>query len=173
VDMRRALPDELISALSEFRRPRGRACTFRKRAGAIWKAGLPLPPATSASRMRNRAPAAPVHTPGTQPYRNPRQPPDGRETYFYREQRSLEVLEAQILPELLRSRRDDGRPFESGAQPAAPARNPTPLPCSRPMMPDPKACPVTMLATDINPQFLRKAAEGVYGEWSFRARRDG
>ena len=26
----------------------------------------------------------------------------------------------------------------------------------------------TILATDINPQFLRKAEEGVYGEWSFR-----
>ena len=27
---------------------------------------------------------------------------------------------------------------------------------------------VTILATDINPKFLRKAAAGVFGEWSFR-----
>ncbi|MCL6635700.1 MAG: tetratricopeptide repeat protein [Peptococcaceae bacterium] len=27
---------------------------------------------------------------------------------------------------------------------------------------------ITILATDINPRFLRKAAEGIYGRWSFR-----
>ena len=28
---------------------------------------------------------------------------------------------------------------------------------------------VTLLATDINPRFLERAASGIYGEWSFRA----
>ena len=40
------------------------------------------------------------------------------------------------------------------------------------MIPDPAAWNVTVLATDINPRSLKKAAEGVYGEWSFRGAPD-
>ena len=36
------------------------------------------------------------------------------------------------------------------------------------LIPDAAKRNITILATDINPRFLRKAAEGIYGEWSFR-----
>ena len=36
------------------------------------------------------------------------------------------------------------------------------------MIPDWQDWQITILATDINPHFLRKASAGVYGEWSFR-----
>ena len=35
------------------------------------------------------------------------------------------------------------------------------------LIPD-AAANVTIVATDINPRFLAKASQGVYGEWSFR-----
>jgi chemotaxis protein methyltransferase CheR len=36
------------------------------------------------------------------------------------------------------------------------------------LIPDIEEWNITILATDINPEFLRKAAQGLYGEWSFR-----
>ena len=38
----------------------------------------------------------------------------------------------------------------------------------REILPDIDEWQITLLATDINPVFLRKAAAGVYGNWSFR-----
>jgi chemotaxis protein methyltransferase CheR len=35
-------------------------------------------------------------------------------------------------------------------------------------LPDLDDWQITILATDINPKFLRKAVAGVYGQWSFR-----
>ena len=35
-------------------------------------------------------------------------------------------------------------------------------------LPDPEGWNVTILATDINPRFLRKAVAAEFGEWSFR-----
>ena len=91
------------------------------------------------------------------------------ETYFFREKRSFEVLEEHVLPELLRSRRGVERRLRiwsagccTGEEPYSVA-----MLLDR-LIPDPGEWNVTILATDINPRFLRKAAEGVYGEWSFR-----
>ena len=91
------------------------------------------------------------------------------ETYFFREKRSLDILEQQILPELLRARATTGRHIRiwsagccSGEEPYSIA-----MLLDR-LIPDLDKWNVTILATDINPQFLRKAAQGVYGAWSFR-----
>src|SRR3990170_2028609 len=40
--------------------------------------------------------------------------------------------------------------------------------CIDRLIPDIEEWNITILATDINPEFLRKAAEGTYREWSFR-----
>ena len=37
------------------------------------------------------------------------------------------------------------------------------------LLPDLDDWRITLLATDINPRFLDRAAIGIYGEWSFRA----
>lgn len=108
------------------------------------------------------------------------------ETYFFREKRSLDILEQQILPELLRARDQTEKHLRiwsagccSGEEPYTIA-----MLLDR-LIPDFERWNLTILATDINPRFLRKAARGIYGAWSFRdtpgwikeryftARRDG
>lgn len=91
------------------------------------------------------------------------------ETYFCREKRSLDILEQQILPELLRARTQSEKHLRiwsagccSGEEPYSIAM------LLHRLIPDFENWNLTILATDINPQFLRKAAQGVYGAWSFR-----
>lgn len=91
------------------------------------------------------------------------------ETYFFREQQSLEVLEREILPELLRARSDGERRlrvWSAGCSTGEEAYSIAML-LDR-LIPDPEAWNVTILASDINARSLSKAAAGVYGEWSFR-----
>ena len=91
------------------------------------------------------------------------------ETYFFREKRSLDILEQQILPELLRARAQTEKHLRiwsagccSGEEPYSIA-----MLLDR-LIPDFENWNLTILATDINPRFLRKAAQGIYGAWSFR-----
>ncbi len=91
------------------------------------------------------------------------------ETYFFREKRSLEILETQVVPELLRSRRDGERHLRIWSAGCCTGEEPYSIAMLLDrLIPDQTAWNITLLATDINPRFLRKAAEGVYGEWSFR-----
>ena len=91
------------------------------------------------------------------------------ETYFFREKRSLDILEQQILPELLRARAETERHVRiwsagccSGEEPYSIA-----MLLDR-LIPDFEKWNLTILATDINPRFLRRAAQVIYGAWSFR-----
>jgi chemotaxis protein methyltransferase CheR len=91
------------------------------------------------------------------------------ETYFFREKRSLEILGEQILVQLLQSRRQNERRlriWSAGCSTGEEAYTIAIL-LDR-LLPDLKEWNITILATDFNPKFLRKAAQGVYGEWSFR-----
>jgi chemotaxis protein methyltransferase CheR len=91
------------------------------------------------------------------------------ETYFLREKQSLEVFEEYILPELVQSRRQNERRlriWSAGCSTGEEAYTIAIL-LDR-LIPDLRDWHVTILATDFNPEFLRKAAQGVYGEWSFR-----
>lgn len=167
--MRRALPDALLSTLSEFvaariglHFPQAR---WRDLEGGIAAAArdFGLPDAESCARWLLSTPLERSHIEILASHLTV------GETYFFREQRSLEVLEEQILPELFRSRRDDERHLRIWSAACCTGEEPYSIAMLLDrMIPDPGTCPVTMLATDINPRFLRKAAEGVYGEWSFR-----
>lgn len=90
------------------------------------------------------------------------------ETYFFRERRSFEALERHVLPELLRARKHMRRlrlwsaGCCTGEEPYSIAM------LLAGLIADSEAWNITLLATDINPEFLRKAHDGVYGEWSFR-----
>jgi len=92
------------------------------------------------------------------------------ETYFFREKQNLEILEEHILTPLLQARRQNGqrrlRIWSAGCCTGEEAYTIAIL-LDR-LIPDLKEWNVTILATDFNPKFLRKAAQGVYGEWSFR-----
>jgi len=91
------------------------------------------------------------------------------ETYFFREPRTMEVLEQHVLPVLIRARRG-GSPrlriwsagCSSGEEPYSIA-----ILLQR-LLPDIKNWDITLLATDISHRSLKKAMAGVYTRWSFR-----
>jgi chemotaxis protein methyltransferase CheR len=91
------------------------------------------------------------------------------ETYFFREKQTFEVLAHRVLPGLIRSRRGREqrlRLWSAGCCTGEEAYSLAIL--LRQLIPDLADWQVTILATDINPHFLRKAVVGSYGEWSFR-----
>ena len=91
------------------------------------------------------------------------------ETYFFREQRSLDILEQQILPELLRARAQTEKQLRIWSAGCCSGEEPYSLAMLLDrLIPDFENWNLTILATDINPHFLRKAARGIYGAWSFR-----
>ena len=92
------------------------------------------------------------------------------ETYFFRNQNIFNALEKQILPELIHSRRKTGRHLRFWSAACASGEEPYSLAILlSKMIPDLKDWNITILATDINPLFLKKASKGVYTKWSFRS----
>jgi len=91
------------------------------------------------------------------------------ETYFFRENRVFDVLVERILPELVQSRRggEQHLRFWSAACCTGEEAYSLAITLRRAIL-DLKDWQVTILATDLNPHFLQKAAAGVFGEWSFR-----
>ncbi|MFZ2411499.1 MAG: CheR family methyltransferase [Candidatus Methanoperedens sp.] len=91
------------------------------------------------------------------------------ETYFFREKKSFEVLEEHILPGFIRSRVGNEKCLRIWSAGCATGEEPYSIMIllSR-MIPDIKDWNITILATDINPRFLKKAQKGLYSEWSFR-----
>jgi chemotaxis protein methyltransferase CheR len=91
------------------------------------------------------------------------------ETYFFRDPRGLEVLEAHILPTLLCARQGAERRLRIWSAGCCTGEEPYSIAMLLDrLIPDQREWDITILATDINPRFLRKAEQGVYGEWSFR-----
>jgi len=91
------------------------------------------------------------------------------ETYFFREPRSFDALAEHVLPDLIRARRTEGRSLRiwSAACCTGEEAYSIAILLDR-LIPDLADWNITILATDINPRFLRRAAEGCYNEWSFR-----
>ena len=91
------------------------------------------------------------------------------ETYFYREKKAFEALEEHILPELLRSRRGKERRLRIWSAGCCTGEEPYSLAILlSKVIADWKDWNITILATDINPRFLKKASQATFGEWSFR-----
>ena len=92
------------------------------------------------------------------------------ETYFFREKDTLEAFEQRVLPELLRAHRGGERHLRIWSAGCCTGEEPYTIAMILDrFLPEPEPWNLTLLATDVSPRFLRKAAEGVYGEWSFRA----
>ncbi len=93
------------------------------------------------------------------------------ETYFFREIKSFDILKEHILPKLIQLRQNSGNKkikiwsaaCSTGEEPYSIA-----ILLSK-ILYDIKSWHITILATDINPELLKKATEGVYGQWSFRS----
>lgn len=91
------------------------------------------------------------------------------ETYFFREIHSLEILTDHILPPLIRSRQDTGRHLRIWSAACCTGEEAYSIAILlSTLIPDFQDWQITIIGTDINPRFLRKAAEGLYSEWSFR-----
>jgi chemotaxis protein methyltransferase CheR len=91
------------------------------------------------------------------------------ETYFFRDHKSFEMLEHHVLPALIHSRRDAGRHLRIWSAGCCTGEEPYSIAMLLDrLLPDYEQWNITLLATDINPQFLRKGRDGVYGDWSFR-----
>ncbi|MFZ1010141.1 MAG: CheR family methyltransferase [Candidatus Sulfotelmatobacter sp.] len=89
------------------------------------------------------------------------------ETYFFREKRSLEVLERDIVPELIQTRKD--RAIRIWSAGCATGEEPYSIAILlSKLMAGLEKWDVEILATDLNFKSLQKASEGIYGEWSFR-----
>jgi chemotaxis protein methyltransferase CheR len=91
------------------------------------------------------------------------------ETYFFRDQRSFEILGEQVLPELMRARSGAEKRLRIWSAGCCTGEEPYSIAIwlDR-VLPGLQQWHVTILATDVNPRFLRKAAAGVFREWSFR-----
>ncbi|MDD5209180.1 MAG: hypothetical protein PHV36_07320 [Elusimicrobiales bacterium] len=91
------------------------------------------------------------------------------ETYFWREPLVFDALCGRILPELVRARAGGEKRLRLWSAGCATGEEPYSLAIAlRRVVPDPENWHITILATDISPRVLRKAAAGVYGDWSFR-----
>lgn len=90
------------------------------------------------------------------------------ETYFFREKESFDALEHHILPGILEKRGAEKRlrvwsaGCSTGEEPYSIA-----MLLSR-ISRGHEGLKIDILATDISPHALKKAAKGVYSEWSFR-----
>ncbi|HKX28296.1 MAG TPA: CheR family methyltransferase [Blastocatellia bacterium] len=91
------------------------------------------------------------------------------ETYFFRESKTFEILRERLLPELIQARRETSPSLRIWSAGCCTGEEPYSIAILlNQMIPDLAEWKISILATDINLQFLQKAAAGVYGEWSFR-----
>ena len=92
------------------------------------------------------------------------------ETYFFRDEKLFSAFENEILQPLVCRRRESGekrlRMWSAGC---CTGEEPYSISIivSR-VIPDWQQWAISILATDLNPVFLKKATQGVFGEWSFR-----
>ena len=91
------------------------------------------------------------------------------ETYFFRDPAAFEILASQIFPALAQERRSRAKRLRIWSAGCCTGEEPYSIAIAlRRAIPDLDDWRVTILATDINSRFLRKAVAGVYGPWSFR-----
>jgi chemotaxis protein methyltransferase CheR len=91
------------------------------------------------------------------------------ETYFFREQKTFQILQEYILPTLLHARRGTAQRLHLWSAGCATGEEPYSIAILlHTLLPDLKNWQITLLATDINTRSLEKATDGVYGALSFR-----
>jgi chemotaxis protein methyltransferase CheR len=92
------------------------------------------------------------------------------ETYFFRDKQTFDVLASRALPELIHARRGRDRRLRLWSAACCSGEEAYSLAILlHQLLPDLPDWHVTILATDINARFLKKAIAGSYGEWSFRS----
>jgi chemotaxis protein methyltransferase CheR len=96
------------------------------------------------------------------------------ETYFFRDTNTYDAFTDRMLEEIVRERRNRSQRLRIWSAACCTGEEPYSLAMAlHRALPDLSTWDVTILATDINPVFLRKATAGIYGEWSFRSESSG
>lgn len=91
------------------------------------------------------------------------------ETYFFREKTGLEVFQKQIIPGILKERQGKDQYLRIWSAGCCSGEEPYTLAILlHEIIPDFQNWRITILATDINHNFLKKAQAGIYTPWSFR-----
>jgi chemotaxis protein methyltransferase CheR len=91
------------------------------------------------------------------------------ETYFFRDKGCFDALQEHIFPELMRVCARTHRQLRIWSAGCCTGEEPYSIAILLDRLaPSIGTSNATILATDINPTFLEKAAEGLYSEWSFR-----
>jgi chemotaxis protein methyltransferase CheR len=91
------------------------------------------------------------------------------ETYFWRDKEIFRVFQERVIPELVARRREEGKFLRIWSAGCATGEEPYSIAILlKETIADISEWNVTILATDINPQFIAKAVRGVYRDWSFR-----
>ncbi|MEP7358362.1 MAG: protein-glutamate O-methyltransferase CheR, partial [Anaerolineales bacterium] len=91
------------------------------------------------------------------------------ETYFWREPKVFEALRDKIIPAFIRARQSGPRMLRLWCAGCSTGEEAYSIAIVlRELVPAGQPWRITLLATDINPHSLRRAALGVYGDWSFR-----
>jgi len=92
------------------------------------------------------------------------------ETHFYRDKQIYEGLENYILPELIKTRREQGKYMKIWSAGCSSGEESYSIAILLyKMIPDIKNWNISILATDINPKALEKAKKGIFKKWSFRS----
>jgi chemotaxis protein methyltransferase CheR len=91
------------------------------------------------------------------------------ETYFFRERPSFNAIANEVLPILIHRRRGAEKRLRIWSAACSTGEEAYSLAIMlQQILPDWRDWNISILATDINTMFLRKAEAGIYGEWSFR-----
>ncbi|MDY0191714.1 MAG: CheR family methyltransferase [Desulfuromonas sp.] len=92
------------------------------------------------------------------------------ETYFMREKNSLEIIAREIVPQIANQRCSGEKRLRLWSVGCASGEEAYSLAILLHRMKEQlRGLDISIMATDINPNCLHKAREGIYNEWSFRS----
>ena len=90
------------------------------------------------------------------------------ETFFFRDQEVWHLLKQTIIPERMAAKIENERKLTLWSAACSSGEEPYTMAMTVSQIPALTAWDVTILATDINKDFIAKAKKGDYGNWSFR-----
>ena len=91
------------------------------------------------------------------------------ETHFFRDKKFFHALEETILPGLISAGRSSQRTLRIWSAGCATGEEPYSIAILiQKLIPDWSLWQIDLVGTDVNREFLRKASEGIYNQWSFR-----
>ena len=166
--MKYRLPDRLLSGLSEFVAAR-LALHFPAPLWDDLERGVRSASGNRASRTRNRTSSGCSSAATSEDMEVLAGHLTVGETYFWREPQVFDALEERILPELIRSRGSGEKRLRIWSAGCSTGEEPYSIAMAlRRTLPAIDDWNIAILATDLNPRMLRRAAAGRYSEWSFR-----